>query len=289
MIKPFVLPRPQRSFTLVEILVAVGVLSLILATIAQMLSSTVKVTGLSDHQMNASQSARLVLDALNKDLASLLSQNGNTVCVLTNNGSVQIAFLSAARGPVSAGSAIPASDFRCMAVRYLLTNNQVIRSAESIAWSQTTPMQELLSPTGTAQLSALASHILAFDAVLNLDNGQTVFFGYSPGTNSLSWTTNMINGALLPNNYLALILSKYPLDSSNPRVRAITVSVAALDGQTFRIPNVTNMSALLSAPTIVNQTPVESWNDAIRAGNLNGFPSAEVAAIHFDQRTFPIK
>jgi len=283
--------RSHRGFTLVEVLTAIAVLSLILVILAQMLGFTARTTGLSSHQMSATQNARLVLDAMDRDFASLLSQNGETVCVLpltTSNpkvSSFQIAFLSNARGPVSAGS-----QFRYLAVTYTyqFTNSQVIRETEPITWSLSNPMQELLAPTGTVQSSPLASYVLAFEAVLSLDDGSTVPLPSSTSTPDTWWTTT-INGQALPNNYIALVLSKPPINPSNRRVRAITVAIAALDKQTFQFPNIANINPDLASPTINNQTPVESWNSALSQGNPSGVPSVAIATLHFDQRSFPLR
>jgi prepilin-type N-terminal cleavage/methylation domain-containing protein len=285
--------RPRQGFTLVEMLTAFAVLSLILVILGQMLSTTAVVTSLSSHQMNATQTTRLVLDGLERDFSTLLSEYGDTLCVQTSGNSVQLAFLSATRGPVGTlQPPLPDNTYRCTAITYQLTNNQIIRNTESITWAQSNPpMLELLSPTGTVQSSPVANHILAFQAVISLDNGQTCPIGYAPPGGTATWTTTTFNGQPLPNGYVGLVLSKPPVSSSTPRARTITIAVAALDGQTFQLPNVTSMNTLLLPPAVsaINLTPIEGWNYAMSQGSFSAFPKPAVAALHFDQRTFVIQ
>ena len=269
--------RPGRAFTLVEILAALSVLAMIIVLAAQILGATLRATGASTRKMDATQRCRFILDAVGNDLAGLVSGNGMTVFARVSGNDAILTFATQGRGPNSSSS-----DFRLLAVNYVLSSNRLLRSSTAVTWSEADLVTALVTPSSAGTAGLVADDVLRFEAMALLDDGRIV-----PLSATGTWTSSTANGKPL-SGYTALVLSRPPVDAGNPRVRSLLVAVAALDDQTFALPRASAIASALPAAQ-TGQPPADLWNTALFSKGGSPFPKPALAALHLDQRTYPLR
>ena len=270
--------RPAGGFSLVEMLAALAVFTLILEMLFQIFNNTVAATQASRQQMDATQQGRQVLDSLGEDLTYLVLQEGAATIFVKDDGpNSRITFLTRSRGPKDA------ADFRFLAVSYRLEGNELVRGTAPVAWSDKELMPRALAADTVADPEILTQNALRFQFMLILDNGQTVPLS-QPGL----WKTNTLSETQLPPDYYALTLAGPVTDPANPRVRSIAVAVAALDPQNMKFKVADSLAVALGNPAL-GQTPSEKWNAALATGDLSGFPRPVVTALRVVQSTFPLR
>jgi prepilin-type N-terminal cleavage/methylation domain-containing protein len=138
--------KRRQGFTLVELMAATAVFALILILFSQTTGFVALAVVGSQNQMDATGADQTALDALANDLASAVTQHGMTVYLSQDSqNNAQIAFLTQCRGPSGTSS----SDFRLMAVAYLLRGNQLIRQVTPVLWSDTN-LQGIAVGTGSS-------------------------------------------------------------------------------------------------------------------------------------------
>lgn len=255
----------SRGFTLVEVLVAFVVLSLILLVLLQVAQSTFALTQDSNRRMDATQNARAALDSLETDLSHLVAEYGLGLCIaqVHSTNSPQFAFLT--RGRTSAGS-----DGRLLAVFYELSAGDFQRRAAPVLWTNASLIDATFGavpPAGT--LSSVATGIVRMEAVVTLEDG-TIHPLAGPGV-----LTNTLAGRTLGNGFLAV----------GPRVRSLTVAVATVDAQSLQLPNVTRLGGDLPAAA-GGRTPLDAWNEAVTGGALDGYPASVRSSLCLLQKTY---
>jgi type II secretory pathway pseudopilin PulG len=117
--------RQVDGFTLVELLVAIGVVTLLLVLFLQLLSATTTTITRSNKQLDASSFARIALDRFGNDWSGAILTNGATALYYTSPGSSgnsALAFVTAsrARGPTSSATGWT-TDTRSAYVGYKVT------------------------------------------------------------------------------------------------------------------------------------------------------------------------
>ncbi len=263
------------GFSLVELLAAIAVLSLVLLMLSQVSLNTVQAITSSRNQMEATREARGVLDALQEDLSNLVTENGMaTIFVKADGLNSQLIFVPRRRG--SQGS----TSSRFMAVSYALEGTRMVRKYSLIPWNEVDLMSSALQSLATGSESVVADGVLRFELVLLLDTGELVSLATTGSWKDTNW-----NGVALSDSYSALYLSGTTVNSSQAKVRALTVAVATMDGQSVRLPNAQNMSATLSS-TAIGKTPLESWTSVINAGKLVPAPRPAASALRILQETY---
>jgi prepilin-type N-terminal cleavage/methylation domain-containing protein len=277
--------RPRRGFTLVELLVAIVVLGLVLGLLLQLSSATFTATRTSHQALEAGEHARQALDALGADFAAMVTQNGapmltsSAVDSVTGATNVLFSFLTQSRGPSSGA--------RSLGIYYQLGNGELQRLNTPVPWTETNPLlavESAFPPNSTS--ATVAVNILRIDAALMLDNGTTV-----PLEQAGTWKVSTINGQAVPPPFLGLNFT----DTTVPRVRAIVVGVAALDGQNYRLLSTDNMlgtiCSTLASPA-AGQTPVEGWEPAISTAVSSGawahIPRPAVAALQVIETAYSL-
>lgn len=267
----------RSGFSILEVLVAMAVLGLLLVILFQIIGHTLQATRTSSQQMSGDGKTRAVLDAIGNDLANLVDADALTVFYRADAaGNVELAFLTQSRRPVT----VSASDYRFASVVYRLEDAILHREAVDVAWSE--PLTNLILRPGAKNV--LARGILRLSAVAVLDDGTL-----APLTmDSMPWNSAEMYGAAIPGNFRGLTLSRSPVDADEPRVRAITVAVAALDDQTIKIPGAEAIGGSLPTPSS-GETPYQAWSDLIASGGLSAGPPPVVAALRIAQRTYQLK
>jgi len=269
----------NRAFTLVEMMVAVAVFALMMGLLAELLGNAVNATHFTRQEMNASDSARQVLDALGADLENMIGVNGLTLLVSQDaNNNTTLSFLTESRAPSTQ------TDARFMSVAYRLTNGNIIRSISPMLWTTTGLATAMAETASSSTSSVLALAGLRLEAVLVLDNGSIV-----PLSQNGSWLISTVNGEQLPAGCYGLVLSTPPADPNNPKVSAIVVGVATLDEQSFKLGTAKNMGGSLPSPSS-EQTPVDEW-DAVRGTSqfTQSYPLPAVSALCFGQQFYTLK
>jgi prepilin-type N-terminal cleavage/methylation domain-containing protein len=271
--------RMARGFTLVEVMVAMAVLSLIIVMLSQIFSTTVLATSYSQRRMEATRQARAVLDTMRQDLANLVVENGAaTVFAKADGQNSKLVFVTYRRGPLGA------TEPRFMSISYSLdgTQMQVTRSYSLIPWNTVDLMTNALSPA-TPVSQVVAEGALRFEVVVLLDNGNVV-----PLTAAGPWIDTTWPGITDMQGFSELHMAGTIADPANPKVRALTVAVASVDEKSLRLPNAGNIATVLISPT-AGQTPFEAWFGVIDQGGLSACPRPAVAALRVLQRTFPLQ
>jgi prepilin-type N-terminal cleavage/methylation domain-containing protein len=272
-----------EGFTLVELLVSIVVFTLILTLFSRTTGFVAQAVTGYQKQINATQADRTVLDALENDLASAVTQKGMTVYISQDGqNNIQLAFLTQGRGP----SSVNAADFRLMAVTYLLNGTQLTRQVTPVLWGDTnltgivigTALSSTYSSSTT--FSVLSNRILRLDAVVQLDDSSIASY-----SSNATWL-NPVSGS----SFSGLILSTSPINASSPpRVRSIIVAIAAVDGQILQLPGASTMGSKLGPPSPAYPTPLDYWQNQIESGVFNGFPKPAVAGLEFYQRICQLK
>jgi hypothetical protein len=256
------------------------VLTLLMGLLLQIFSGTMRATQNSHRQMVASRQARLVLDPLRKDLACLVTQGEpGTLYVKqdTTTANATLAFLTRNRGPQGV------TDYRFLAVAYLLEGTEMKRKSAPVTWTQLDLMTQALSAVTAPSESPLSISILRFQVMVVLDDGSTV-----PLSASGSWKLTKVQDQTVPSGFSALRLADGTVVAGSPKVRALTVAVAAMDDAVLRMPGATNIATSLPEPP-AGKTPHESWNTLINSGALNSYPKQAVSTMRIVQVTMPLR
>lgn len=268
---------PLAGFTLIELIVAMAVLTVLAMLLVQILGQTLQATRMQRQQMSATGKTRAVLDAVGNDLASLVALDGLSAFYrIDAGGNVELAFLTRSRRPET----VSAANFRFATVVYRLDGTNLERESAAVAWNE--PLTNLILRPG--ERNALAGSIVRFEAVATLDDGSVVPLQMQ----AASWNAAELHGEPVPGGFLALAISTPPTNAAAPRVTAITVAVAALDDQTLEIADAAGIGADLPDPEL-GKTPYETWSDFISSGQLSGHPAPALAALRIAQRTYPLK
>ena len=115
--------RKPTAFTLVELLVAMAVLSLILVVTSQLVNSTAAVTGNSDKHMDADGQARFVFDRMAVDFSRMVKRPDVDYYFQKHTGAPaddQMAFYSEATGyyPTDVIGSVPKSSVTIAGYRH---------------------------------------------------------------------------------------------------------------------------------------------------------------------------
>lgn len=283
------LRRPRRpsataGFTLIELLVASAVLALLLGLLLQVANHTLQASRVTTQQLDATQSARRVLDSLSSDLANSVN-TGSAVLYKPLGGSVSLAFLTASRGPST--SATPS---RFLAVNYKLEDHKLIRSYLGIDWSTKELLQAAESGADTGTPSVLSPAILQFAVLALLEDGETIVRLQDgsvtpPLAEPPVWRkadAELFQGQTVPTTWSALVPTTPPSTPKTPRVQALLVAIAAIDEQNLDVLP-TAQRDIFKAPT--TSDPIKEWEATLASAEFRG-PAR--AAVRFYSKVIPL-
>ncbi len=164
----------RRAFTLVELLVAMAILTVLLLTLSRVFFSIAETTQRQARRQEATEAARSVLDRIGHDLRTLITQGGGTFLATPSaSGNDEISFLTLAR-PNAATSG--AGALRMARIRYrvepLLEPGQSVpiptltRTQEPVRWlSADYDLPAVLRRTPTAQPAGVGPGVFRFEVV----------------------------------------------------------------------------------------------------------------------------
>ena len=262
------------GFTLLELLTAMAVLSLILVMMVHVMDGVFQSSRTQSQQMDSVAAARRAMDVLATDLQNAVVAGNAAILVPDSSSTNILALLTARRGPSSS------ANHRFLAVQYS-TNaaSQLIRSYGSVDYSS----PNILSSATNASASPvepLAKGVLGIQVLALVDG--TNF----PVTNAASanWATNNYNGITPPAGYKALLTYSPTFASGlTNRTRALEIWIAAVDDQNFKL--LTNSSKLTVAQDALGTDP-SAWRSSVDASAI---PPQAKAGIRILKKTIPLR
>lgn len=262
-------PLSSTAFTILELLTAMAVFSLILVMIIQVVNGIQQSTKSQNQQMDSVGAARRILDVIDADLAS--SVVDENAALLVNPTTPGLAFLTARRGPVGA-----TDNYRFLAVSYASTNGKLIRAYGSVDFSSG---NLVTSATNVTRSTVLSEGILGFQLRVVTDTGN--FLSTTPS--GVSWRTNLYNSYPAPAGWQALITRSPDFSSAmTNRVRALNVWIAAVDDQNRAL--LEDRAQFQQAQTALGDDPT-AWRSQIDALSI---PPSAKSGIRILTKTIPL-
>ena len=305
-----------RGFTLLELLVAFVILTIVLTLTMEILIQTTNTTRVSDQQMETSAAARIALEALGKDIGSAMLGGGATMLFSSggNNADPSLGFLTTGRARFTANARV-AGNLRGSVVAYKMRDfelpvsgkNQTIRvlgraDGRLAYWEKdstektdfdlgqifraTALPADLSSATGggdenTVSWTPLGTGVLRFDVGFLLDDGtitQTPPHHLDFGT--FPGGSPLNTGSAIPVAFAAANSA----DVNKRYVKALIVSLAVLDAKTrdlaFKTQILDELRGVLGNPP-AGRIAADFWN-----GKLTDLSPVTRKSIRFYKRTY---
>lgn len=311
-------PPLRRGFSLVELLAAMSILTLLAVIIAQITSAITHTTSLSYRAIDAASQARLAFDRLAMDLEGLvkradidfLAQNpaaaSGTDCLLQFLATVPSAATSSSnnRGiSVVSYEVAPHADQQ--------SRTCLLRSGKAIGWNSAagTPSAGIIglqndglplafTAAGFAPFQAAQTDfdVLA-EGVIRMVIGFQLYPDNQP-FRLADATTGTARGQIVYSPPLRTLTSPTSGASADyidtARIGALVVGIAALDTRTLRMLNASQTAALANAFPLPSApaSPLQAWSKlAERAAGdaaLSAVPVAARQAVRVFERYYPI-
>lgn len=260
----------KAAFSVLELLVAMAVLSIVLVMVVQIMNGVLASTRTQNAQMDSVAEARRALDVMESDFGGVVV--GRTVTVLVPDAihkPVQLAFAAARRGPDSA-----ASTHRFLAVAYATnSSNGLVRSYRSLSSTEPDLLNALAAaaaPGGTNDASMIGEGILAWQ-IRAVRSSDTVPIGAL--LDSGAATTNYYDLAV-PAGWAALVTRE---DAALPEVapvRTLEIWMAAIGQDNLQLIDSTGARPAIVSALAGNP---EGWREALDASP--GIPGQIKSAI----------
>jgi type II secretory pathway pseudopilin PulG len=266
--------KSTGGHTLVEVMVAVGVLALMVVLIFQVIEEVLTATRTQNQGIEAVSSARRLLDVMTIDLQNAVIGGDATVVAPSLGGTNLFALISNRRGAASTNAT------RFLAVSYSLNDsNQVIRSYGSVGFARTNLLSAALNASTNASIP-LASGVLGIQVRALTDSADYPL----SGSVSPNWAvTGKYRGHPVPPGYNAIVTraSGFSAGLTNC-TRAIEVTVAIADEATCGI---LKSSGNLGTVTSALSGDSSGWRGAVDVLDL---PGCHKSAIRIIEKTIPL-
>ena len=284
---PFDQERPigTRGFSLVELLVAMAVLSLLVVMLAQMVALTSQAISIDSKKIDAAGQARLVFDRLASDLASMPSRPDFGMMFTKAAGNDSFQFYSQVDGYSGAR--------QIAAVGYRIQQStpgrlyQLERGAVGTDWGpsitsnplvQFLPNTQAIATNTDPNYDVLASGVFRLEFCYVLTTGQF----YSPPNNSTSpyvvYCDNPTGAAFYNGN------------PTSSKIAAVVIAVGILDTNSQKLISSNQLGQLATAlpDNTSGDDPIADWNTAMAKPTFApaGIPAQVVQNIRFYERTF---
>jgi len=324
--RSFAIPSRQdrfAGFTIVELLAATAVLTVLILIVSQMVSSTSRTVGHDERRLEADANARMVFDRMQMDFDGMPKRGDLDVSFRKKGGSDSFFFYSQAPG---SSAATAANRNTLSLVGYAVDSKfRLDRYGKGLQWTgganssvnfltfaagSFTPDQnstiagtfggDLTPPAGTVPTNPwqiLSDSVFRMEICFLLKDGK---YSSSPGINATDGAPN--NGAKAG----ARVVTKDDGDGYNVYlcvtggtnatwqpiglgdVQAVIVTLALLDKKSRVIADVTSAAGSLpDAPTTgtfdADQLPANTWQQAVNSGNL-GLPKSVQGNVRIYQR-----
>ncbi len=245
------------------------VLTLLLVLLLQIANHTLQASRLTSRQLDSTQTIRRALDVISGDLANAVTGDG--AAVLFQAGP-RLNFLTRARGPVGPEPS------RFLAVSYRVADGRLLRSHAAVPWTDT---DFLAATVADGADSVLAEGILQFAILAVLEDGSIQSLGQLPVSGVVD-SGEAYMGHSVPAGWSAILPIVGTVDATQPRVRALSVAIAAVDEQNFALLSDAQRE-LFPQPTKPEeiQDPVGFWESLLRKAVL---PMSARSAIRFNSK-----
>lgn len=273
-----------EGFTLVELMVAMAVMTMVLTLLLSVSSGILTTTRLCNQTLNATEQARSVLDTLDGDLANRVVGRGLTIYAsqaAESSANPELAFLIQGRGP-SATS-------RLVGVSYQLAADGTMRRfSEAVLWTQSDLVPQVLGSLSSTTSSIIGKGILRFSVCAVLDNGAIVSF--TDSSSESTWKT--ATGGSGDASFFGMNFAETDARS----VRALVIGIVAVDESNYqqlqKSGKLDQAIAAFPAPSMSGAAAINTPSDWAASlsnrdnANLNTIPPSALAAMQVLQSTF---
>ena len=270
----------KGAFSLIEVLVAAAVLSMLLVLMFQIVNGILQSTNTQNQQMEAVAGARRVLDVLSADLQHAVVGEDTAILVgSTAENPTNLAFLTTRRGPSRS------TGHRFLAVSYATNgSNQIIRNYDTVDFQKKGLLD---ATTNVLSNSILASGILAFQARAVTDNTN---YGFTNAPEPNWASTNTDDSGLPSYNGHSGVPGFNVLITGSPnfasgftnKTHAIEVWIASVDEKDFSI--LTNSGKLANLQGVFSGDPA-GWREIVDAADI---PGKVKSGIRILNKTIPV-
>lgn len=271
--------RLSGGFTLIEVLVAASLFLLLAIFVAQMVGSISTGSASSTKRLSADDEARMILDRMQGDFASMVQRADADPEFLEAFGNDSFFFIS--QSPAfSTNSSTNNSQMALLG--YAVTNGGLVRYSMGYGWDQLTFLTN--SPGGTYDLSTNVNNTnfvtdLIGPSVFRMEMGLLI----KPGSTNISGGTTNIIGTNV------FFQSTTNTTNGIRDVAGVVVTLGILDQTSRKIVTPTALSKLESASIFpdctTNGIPVSTWISNLPAINL---PPPAKSQLRIYQRYFPL-
>ena len=272
--------RLSGGFTLVEVLVAASLFLLLAVFVAQMVGSISAGSASSTKRLSADDEARMILDRMQGDFASMVQRADADPEFLEASGNDSFFFIS--QSPAFSTNS-STNNSQMALIGYMVTNGGLARYSMGYGWDQLTFLTNGANG-GTYDLST------------NIDNTNfaTNFIGPSVFRMEMALlikpgSTN-ISGGTTTNNV-------FYQSTTNTRngirdVAGVVVAIGILDQTSRKIVTgdaITNLAKVSYFPDFTSTgIPVSRWISNLPTVSISGLPNAAKSQIRVYQRYFPL-
>lgn len=298
------------GFTLLEILVAVAVLALLIALIAQMTSGQMNTTSLSNKRLDADSQARVVFDRMAGDFAGILNRPDADFYLQRNSEGNNDAFYFYSDAPAfSSGAPEDRNPVSLIGYRLNATNG-LERLSRGLTWSNIPFLTYTNSPVTTDMLPIQQTTLLeSFKEDLGPSTNATVIgegiFRFEVGFLLKPYVKS--DGTSAP-AYFSVQPFNERLPSASPAgpghkslngiglsdVQAVVVTLAILDDQSRKvlgIPPTASLEGMASKlPDMGGGAPVAPVWQSVLTNDITtlGVPPKAGSQVRIYQRIFPL-
>jgi prepilin-type N-terminal cleavage/methylation domain-containing protein len=282
--------NPSTGFTLLELLVALAVLSMVVMLLLQTISSTSKASGSTKRHLDMDAEARSVFDRVQADIDSMVIRQDVDALFLglpqdASGGSDhndQFYFYSQSPGYSAMTNGLSSVSM----VGYAVTNQQLARLGMAKSWDDLPFLTPNVSVTGfdpTNLPQCLGSATNYWHVI-----GPSVF-RMEIGLMMKGATTNADGSVNYSNSYASLSNPSFPRHGM-ANVAGVVVALGLLDPQSrmsVQPSQMSNLASLLSDCLTNGGIPMNSWETNLAISN--GIPPILANRVMLYIRNFPLK
>jgi prepilin-type N-terminal cleavage/methylation domain-containing protein len=282
--------NPSKGFTLLELLVALAVLSMVVVLLLQTISSTSTASGSTKRHLDMDAEARSIFDRVQADIDSMvIRQDVDALFLgLPQDGSGgldhndQFYFYSQTPGYSAATSGLSSVSM----VGYAVTNQQLVRLGMAKSWDDLPFLTTNLSVTGftTTNLPQCLGSATNYWHVI----GPSVF-RMEIGLMMKGATTNADGSVNYSNSYASLSNPSFPRHGM-ANVAGVVVALGLLDPQSrmnVQPSQMSNLASVLSDCLTNGGIPMNNWETNLALSN--GIPPILANRVMLYIRNFPLK
>lgn len=264
------LSRSRTSgFSLLELLVGVGVLTLLIFLVAQMVSGAASVTSDGRKRMKADSQARLVFDRIASDLAGLVCRSDLDILFAKKTGDDQFYFFSEAPANIDTAVALQERSTAALLGYRINNENRLERLGKRLLWSGAYNAADPQKSTGTPVFLTWAPNSNAPVPESTIAGGWPAAIGSAP---AFAGGTDLGDFHVLGEDIFRLEICYQMVDGTFSNV-PVTQS-----------PGILNQLNASGAPTAgddasKNYQPGSRWFDQTNARGYRCLSSAEGAAV----------